>query len=273
MSEAQVAMTPNPALAKKLGAPALPEVFLERPLAHRALHDRARGRPENSRAAVVAAVAKGYGIEVDVQVSRDGEAMVFHDETLERLTERQGRVRDFTAEELAQIMLADSAEGIPTLREISALVAGRVPLLVEIKNPGGLLGGSFADWPAGVARALAGYKGPVAVMSFNPALVAAMAQLAPELPRGLTTYAWDDEDAPVDPVLRARLAEIADFDAVGAAFISHDWQDLTRPRVRELKAKGAAILCWTIRSQAEEMLARKVAHNITFEGYEPACPR
>jgi glycerophosphoryl diester phosphodiesterase len=92
------------------------------------------------------------------------------------------------------------------------------------------------------------------------------------VPRGLTTYAWADDHAPDDAARRAHLAAIADYDAVGACFVSHHWRDLDRPRVAELKARGAAVLCWTIRSPAEEGQARKVAQNITFEGYAAPFP-
>lgn len=241
--------------------------FLRLPLAHRALHDRAQGRPENSRAAIRAAVAAGYGIEIDLQGSGDGEAMVFHDDELDRLTEATGPVRARTAAELGAIRLKDAEDGIPTLAEVLAIVAGRVPLLIEIKDQSGDMGPDMGRLPAATAAALAGYAGPVAVMSFNPHAVAEMARLAPGVPRGLTTYAWADDHAPDDPARRAHLAAIADYDAVGACFVSHHWRDLDRPRVAELKARGAAVLCWTIRSPAEEAEARRVAQNITFEGY------
>lgn len=246
--------------------------FLRLPIAHRALHDRAQGRPENSRAAVRAAVAAGYGIEIDLQGSSDGVAMVFHDDDLDRLTGASGPVRARTAAELGAIRLKDAEDGIPTLAEVLALVAGRVPLLIEIKDQSGDMGPDMGPLPAATAAALAGYAGPVAVMSFNPHAVAAMARLAPGVPRGLTTYAWADDHAPDDPARRAHLAAIADYDAVGACFVSHHWRDLDRPRLAALKARGAAVLCWTIRSPAEEAQARRVAQNITFEGYAAPFP-
>lgn len=250
----------------------LPPDFLRLPLAHRALHDRAQGRPENSRAAVRAAVAAGYGIEIDLQASADGVAMVFHDDELDRLTDATGPVRARSAAELGAIRLRDADDGIPTLAEVLEIVGGRVPLLIEIKDQSGDMGPDMGRLPEATAAALAGYGGPVAVMSFNPHAVAAMARLAPDIPRGLTTYAWDDDHAPENPALRARLAAIADYDAVGASFVSHHWRDLGRPRVAELKAQGAAVLCWTIRTPAEEAEARRVAQNITFEGYAAAHP-
>jgi glycerophosphoryl diester phosphodiesterase len=250
---------------------ALPAAFLTTPIAHRALHDRAAGRPENSRAAVRAAVEAGYGIEIDLQLSADGQAMVFHDETLDRLTDQQGPLAARSAAELARIHLRDAEDGIPTLAEVLALVAGRVPLLIEIKDQTLTMAETDGRLEAATAAALAGYAGPVAVMSFNPHSVARMADLAPAIPRGLTTSAYDPEDwAPVPPETCARLREIPDYDRTGASFLSHEAADLARPRVAELQAKGAAILCWTIRSPQAEALARRVAQNITFEGYTPA---
>jgi glycerophosphoryl diester phosphodiesterase len=248
----------------------LPAAFLTRPLAHRALHDRAAGRPENSRAAVRAAIAAGYGIEIDVQMSADGQAMVFHDEDLDRLTTRHGPVRNRTAADLGRITLRDAEDGIPTLPEVLALVAGRVPLLIEVKDQTLTMSETDGRLESATAAALHPYAGPVAVMSFNPHAVAWMARLAPQLPRGLTTSAYDPEDwSPLPEATCSRLRGIPDYDRTGASFVSHEAADLSRPRVAALKAQGAAILCWTTRSPAAEDQARRVAHNITFEGYAP----
>ena len=118
----------------------LPASFLSRPLAHRALHDVQDGRPENSLAAIRAAISAGYGIEIDLQLSKDGQAMVFHDYGLQRLTQEKGAVRQRTAAELSQIHLIGGDEGIPTFAEVLALVDGRVPLLVEFKDQDGAMG-------------------------------------------------------------------------------------------------------------------------------------
>ncbi|MEZ5720659.1 MAG: glycerophosphodiester phosphodiesterase family protein [Paracoccaceae bacterium] len=249
----------------------LPDAFLRRPIAHRALHGAYA--PENSLAAVRAAVAAGYGIEIDVQPSADEVAMVFHDDELDRLTETSGPVRIHSATALESLRLGDSAEGIPTLARVLDLVAGRVPVLIEIKDQDGAMGPAVGPLEHGVFRALEGYRGPVAVMSFNPHSIAEMAKLAPRVPRGLTTYAWNDAEAQGPPeATRAHLAAIADFDRVGASFISHDRRDLANPRVAELKARGVPILCWTVRSEEQEKAAREVADNITFEGYVAALP-
>lgn len=247
--------------------------FLRLPIAHRALHDRAAGRPENSRAAVRAAVKAGYAIEIDIQPSEDGVPMVFHDYDLRRLTGVPGRVRGLSARKLGMLRLLDAEDGIPTLAEVLAIIAGRVPLLIEIKDQDGGLGPDVGPLEQAVARDLATYAGPVAVMSFNPHSVAAFHAAAPGVAVGLTTSAYAPEDWPLIPAAtRDRLREIPDYDRVGACFLSHEAADLNRPRVAELKAQGAAVLCWTIRSPQAELLARRVAQNVTFEQYLSPLP-
>ncbi|APE42152.1 phosphodiesterase [Sulfitobacter alexandrii] len=250
----------------------LPRAFHVTPLAHRGLHDVNAGRPENSRAAVRAAIDAGYGIEIDVQLTSDNAAMVFHDYALERLTVATGPVRLRTARALADTRLKGGDEGIPPLSEVLDLVAGQVPLLIELKDQDGGMGPDIGPLEAAVAEALAGYAGPVAVMSFNPHSVARMAELLPDVPRGIVTSAYRYEDWPLPRATCDLLREVPDFDRVGAAFISHEVDDLARPRVDEIKRAGAMICCWTIRDAAQEAQARRVADNITFEGYTPVIP-
>lgn len=251
----------------------LPPAFLSTPIAHRALHDVAQGRPENSRAAIRAAIAAGYAIEIDLQLSRDGVPMVFHDETLERLTPRDGWLCDLTAADLATIPLKGGDEGIPTLADVLALVAGRTPLLIELKDQTLRMAETDGRLEQATAALLAAYEGPVAVMSFNPHCIARMAALAPQIPRGLTTSAYDPADwAPLAPEICDHLRPIPDYDRTGSTFISHEHTDLARPRVAELAAQGAAILCWTIKSPEQETIARRFAQNITFERYAAARP-
>ena len=123
-----------------------------------------------------------------------------------------------------------------------------------------------------VTHALAEYVGPVALMSFNPHSVARMAELCPDIPRGLVTSAFDPADWPLSAAVCDQLRDIPDYDRVGACFISHEAKDLHRPRVAALKAQGARILCWTITSAKDEAEARKIAENVTFEGYLAAQP-
>lgn len=250
--------------------PRLPDVFFAAPLAHRALHDRTDGRPENSRAAIRAAIAHGFGIEIDVQASADQRPMVFHDYDLDRLTLADGPINAHSARDLGEIRLRDGDEGIPDLAEMLALVVGRVPLLIEIKDQDGGMGTDVGPLEQAVAGALDGYDGPVALMSFNPHSVAHLQDLCPDIPRGLVTSSFAPSDWALPAATCDRLREIPDYDRVGASFISHEAADLARPRVAELKQGGADILCWTIRSPAQEEAARRVARNVTFEGYLPA---
>tara|TARA_R110002110_G_scaffold171307_6_gene373638 strand:+ start:1670 stop:2431 length:762 start_codon:yes stop_codon:yes gene_type:complete len=250
----------------------LQRAFHTVPLAHRGLHDVNDGRPENSRAAVRAAIAAGYGIEIDVQLTADGAAMVFHDYALDRVTANTGAVRLLSAADLAKIGLKGNDEGIPPLDEVLDLVAGQVPMLIELKDQDGGMGADVGPLEKAVAAALQGYNGDVAVMSFNPHSVGRMAELSPDVPRGIVTSAYRYEDWPLPRGICDALRNVPDFDRTGASFISHEVGDLARPRVAEIKAQGAMICCWTVRDAAKEAQARKVAHNITFEGYEPAIP-
>lgn len=246
----------------------LDPAFTAKPITHRGLHDKTDGRPENSVEAITAAIAHGYGIEIDLQLSSDGVPMVFHDYHLGRLTGETGPVAGRTAAELGQIILTGGKAGIPTFAEILTLIAGRVPLLVEIKDQDGEMGTNVGPLEQATAAALATYTGPVAVMSFNPNAVRAFGAASPDIPRGLVTSAFTPADwAPLPQTVCDQLRDIPDFDSTGASFISHEAADLTRPRVAEIKATGATILCWTIKSAAQEAEARKTAHNVTFEGY------
>lgn len=242
--------------------------FLRIPLAHRGYHDAGDARPENSPAAFRAAIAAGYGIELDVQLTADDRAVVFHDYDLARLTREKGPVRERSLRDLATTPLNGTREGVPSLEDILRLVGGRVPLLVEIKDQDGNMGPNVGPLEQAVIDDLRGYDGPVAVMSFNPNAVARIASLSPDTPRGIVTGSYREEDYPnLAETVRERLRDIADFELLTADFISHEAADLQRPRVAGLKAKGAAILCWTIRSLEQEAKARKIADNITFEGY------
>ncbi len=246
----------------------LDPVFLSRPIAHRALHDVTNGRAENSPKAIAAAIAAGYGIEIDLQLSRDGVPMVFHDYNLDRLAQGTGPIAQYRATELAQIPLRHDGDGIPTLKQVLAQIDGQVPLLIEIKDQDGEMGPDVGPLGAATAAVLHDYTGAVAVMSFNPHAVAEMRDLLPDVPRGLVTDPYAANDWPTVPAkVRDRLAGIPDYDTAGCCFVSHNVADLSAPRVTQLRDAGATILCWTVKSAQAEAEARKVADNITFEGY------
>lgn len=246
----------------------LPQSLLGTPITHRGLHDVSDRRPENSIESIIAAIDHGYGIEIDLQVSKDGVPMVFHDYHLGRLTAQTGPVNQRTAAELGAIPLTGGGAGIPTLPEVLALIKGRVPLLVEIKDQDLAMGENIGPLENATAAALRDYDGCVAVMSFNPHAVHAFGQAAPDIPRGLVTSAFTPADwVPLSENICNYLRDIPDYDRVGASFISHEAADLNRSRVADLKAAGANVLCWTIKSAQQEAIARKIADNVTFEGY------
>lgn len=246
----------------------IPEVFLNAPIAHRTLHDVADGRPENSIAGAAAAIENGYGIEIDLQMSKDGVPMVFHDYSLERLTDEVGAVAQRTAAELGTMRLKHGEECIPTLAEFLEFVNGRVPLVVEIKDQDGALGPNVGALEQAACMILNDYAGPAVLMSFNPHSVAKCAEFAPEIPRGLVTGTFLAKDWRFVPEgRRMELAGIPDYDRVGACFISHHVMHLEDAVVTYRKKQGAAIICWTVRTAMIEEVARKIADNVTFEGY------
>lgn len=244
----------------------LPDSFFTQALTHRGLH--AASMVENSMAAFRAAIEAGYGIELDIQPSSSGEPIVFHDYDLGRLTGISGPIAQRSTAELGDIELSGSCETIPTLAAVLNEVAGQVPLLIEIKDQDGALGPAVGPLEKAVCDLLKGYDGDVALMSFNPNSVAACQTYAPDIPRGITTCPYPAKDWPTVPkTVRKTQRAIPDFDRVGACFISHQQDDLDSPHVAVLKSRGVPIFCWTIRSAAMEAQARKIADNITFEGY------
>ena len=191
----------------------LPEVFLERPIAHRGLHNARAGVIENSMSAFQAAIAHGYAIELDVQLSSDDHAIVFHDYHLDRLTGESGPVRERTAAELAQIRLSGSEDAKLTLADVLAEINGTVPVLIEIKDQSLIYGRVDGVLERSVAKALKSYEGPAAVMSFNPHATRAMAEYAPGVARGLVTERFTFINVP-DRTTRHRMNAIADLMAL-----------------------------------------------------------
>jgi glycerophosphoryl diester phosphodiesterase len=220
------------------------------PFAHRGLHGQ--GRVENSRAAFQAAIDAGHGIELDVQVSRDGEAMVYHDYQLDRLTGESGDVAGRTAAQLGAIRLSGTGESIPTLREVLQLVAGRVPVLIEVKAPDR----GVARLCLAVFRALEGYRGPLGVMSFNPEVPRWFAAHAPRVLRGLVVTEQGKKR------LRGRLERAFAFWRSGAQFLAYDIRDLPS---RFARKRGVPVFTWTVRSEADRARAALHADQIIYE--------
>jgi glycerophosphoryl diester phosphodiesterase len=226
----------------------LPSAFQQRPIAHRGLW-RSGGAPENSLAAFEAACRKGYGIELDVQLSADGEAMVFHDQTLERLTASAGLVEENTADELSALRLLGSDQTIPTLAEVLALIDGRVPVLVELKTPPGQEG----LLERRVAELLETYSGPVAALSFNADALAWLAGHAPDISRGLNV---------------AKAEQLADAERARADFLSVQLDLAEHLGVQTWRKMGEAV-AWTCRCRSDYERLKSTVENLMFEGFDP----
>ncbi|MGR3541100.1 MAG: glycerophosphodiester phosphodiesterase family protein [Hasllibacter sp.] len=241
----------------------LPPGFLDRPFAHRALHGE--GAAENSDRAIDRAVAGGWGIEIDVQLTADGRAAVFHDYDLRRLTGRAGVARTATMADLAAMDLLGGGRPME-LGDALARTHGAVPVVIEVKDQTGDMGDGIGPLEDAVIAAARGHDGPLAVMSFNPHSAARMK--AAGLAAGLVTCAWTAGDWPHLPAER-REALRAMPGLEGMDFVSHDRTDLASDRVARAKAAGKPVLCWTIRSEAQAARALRHADQITFEGFLP----
>jgi len=239
-----------------------------RPIAHRGLHDAARGIVENTAAAVRAAIAGNYGVEVDLQISRDGEAMVHHDDVLGRLTDGAGRLDALTAAELKRIPFRGVDERMLTLGELCDLVAGRTALLIELKSR---FDGDVR-LPARVAAVLSAYGGPAAPMSFDPMQLAFLRHKAPRLPRGLVAAKyrphpyWDTMPA----WLRYSMGSLLPAVMARPHFVAYSIADL--PALAPLVARHALclpLLTWAVRTEAERQRALRFADQMIFEALRP----
>jgi glycerophosphoryl diester phosphodiesterase len=240
------------------------ETFLRHKYAHRGLHDGEHA--ENSLSAFGRAVEHGFGIELDVHVSRDGEVVVFHDKSLKRMCGVEGEISDYTAEELSHLSLAGTGEGIPTLREVLALVDGRVPLLVEIKAM------TVADKEVTerTAALLAEYRGPYMIESFNPLSLREIRRLAPGTMRGfLGSHLTKGKKWNLAQYLTQHFL----FNCiVRPDFIAFDKNYVTYVPFAffRLCHIHRPLIAWNIRSAEEEELARRQGFDtVIFEGYVP----
>jgi glycerophosphoryl diester phosphodiesterase len=237
-----------------------------RPIAHRGLHDLKQGRVENSLPAFEAAIEHGYPIECDVQLSGDAEAMVFHDDTLDRVTEATGLVSSHTARQLTTIGYKHGKGTIATLPQMLDLVAGKVGLVIEIKS----------KWDGGthlavrVAECLENYQYDAAIMSFDPVPIAWAAECAPHILRGIVADGATHEEYDALPLsARLSLREMRHANVTRPDFLSLDKDWLPCPVSREARAAGTHVICWTIRSQLQASDALRWCDQITFEGYLP----
>jgi glycerophosphoryl diester phosphodiesterase len=240
--------------------------LIARPIAHRGLHDQAQGIIENTPSAALAAIAGRYGIEADLQVSADGEAMVHHDDTLGRLTDGDGALRNMSAAALKGVAFRATSDRMMALGDLLDLVAGRVTLVLELKS-------RFAGdlrLAARTACVLAAYRGPVAVMSFDPALVAEMRRIAPGIVRGIAAgrrcppLVWHL----LSPAQRFELTFLLHGWQSRPAFLAYRVDDLgaITPRTVRLMLR-LPLLTWTVRRAQDRAMAARFADQMIFEGF------
>ncbi|MDR3494290.1 MAG: glycerophosphodiester phosphodiesterase family protein [Ancalomicrobiaceae bacterium] len=247
-----------------------PDWLIARPIAHRGLHDATAGRVENSLSAIGAAADRGFAIEVDVQLSHDGEAMVIHDGTLARLCGSPVAVDDLTVDQLKSYRLGSTADTVPTLWEALQRIGGRVPIVVEIKNDDPIRPDHHL-----VQRALeviAAYSGPVAVKSFDPDVLMTVKRLAPHLPRGIVA------DATTDPRYYGHMGARDRFVRRHLIHAYRTQPDFVSYSIKDLPAPGPAVLrtffnrpiiTWTVRTPQDRLRASTHADQIIFEGFVP----
>ncbi|MBL8789857.1 MAG: glycerophosphodiester phosphodiesterase [Rhizobiales bacterium] len=238
--------------------------LVERPIAHRGLHDRSNGILENTESAFAAAIRNNYAIECDLQITADGDAVVFHDETLQRVCEAEGMVRDCTVKSLKSIAYRIGKDRIQTLAELLEQVAGKVPLIIELK--------SHWDGDDALARralkVLEDYEGPYAIMSFDPDLVAAVAEYSPFTVRGITAdRAVDSYYNVLSLDRRLEMRTFAHLHRTRPHFVSFYFRELPYAPVQRIRAAGHPVITWTIRNEEQARMARRYSDQITFEGF------
>jgi glycerophosphoryl diester phosphodiesterase len=245
-----------------------PDWLTARPVAHRGLHDRARGIVENMPGAAEAAIAGNFGIECDIQLTADGEAMVHHDDALGRLTEGSGALLGKTAAELKSVRFKDTSEQMMSLGDLCALVQGRVPLLIEVK--------SHFDGDrklvTRMAEVLASYSGPAVGMSFDPDQVLALREKMPDRPYGIIAERrYEEADWPeATPAQRRGMLHLRHAFRTRPDFVAYWVDDLPAPApwiARNIF--GLPLLTWTVRTPEQRERAARHTDQMIFEGFRP----
>jgi len=245
-----------------------PDWLTARPIAHRGLHDRARGIIENMPAAAQAAVSGNFSIECDIQLTADGEAMVHHDDALGRLTEGTGALLGMTSGQLRAVKFRDTSERMMSLGDLCALVAGRVPLVIEVKS-------HFDGDRKLVTRmsdVLASYSGPVAGMSFDPDQMLALREKMPALPRGIIAQrTYEEADWPEATLAqRQSMLHLRHAFRTQPHFVAYRVDDLPAPAPWIARnVFGLPLLTWTVRTPEQRATATRYADQMIFEGFLP----
>ncbi len=242
------------------------------PVAHRGLHDRSRGIIENSLPAFEAAIAAGYGIECDVQLSSDGVPFIFHDDEFDRLTAAKGRSDARPIAEVQALLLTDSSppQVPPRFDAFLATVGGRTQLQIELKQQQTAAG--TKQLAASVAEALRAYTGPYTIESFDPKLLVAVRRAGVTGPLGIITYGYDEPDweSGLSSSTKFVLRHLLHWPWTRFAFISCRNVSLELPAVRLYRAFGTPVTAWTITSARDAEAALKHCDQIVFEGFLPA---
>jgi glycerophosphoryl diester phosphodiesterase len=241
--------------------------LIARPIAHRGLHDTDRGIIENTASAVRAAVERHYGIEVDLQITSDGEAMVYHDDRLGRLTEGDERLAAMTAADLKRVRFKATSDRMLTLGELCDLVGGQATLVLELKSA---FNGDHRI-ALRTVDVLKSYRGAVAVMSFDPNLVATLKEAAPDLTRGITAMARYDhpEWAPLSLWQKLTFPHLLQSGLSRPHFIAYALNDLPATAASfARRACGVPLLAWVARGEDDRMKAARVCDQIIFEGFQ-----
>jgi glycerophosphoryl diester phosphodiesterase len=238
--------------------------LVARPIAHRGLHDKTQRVLENTESAFAAAIASNYAIECDLQITRDGEAVVFHDETLERLTQTEGLLKHHTTRQLKALNYRVGTDRMQTLAELLEQVDGKVPLVIELK--------SHWDHDESLAlrvlKVLEDYEGPYCLMSFDPDAIAAVATYSPSTVRGIVADRTVDSYYSALPLQRRlELRHFSHLSRTRPHFVSFYFRELPFAPVQRIRAAGHPIITWTIRSAEEAKIARCYSDQITFEGF------
>lgn len=237
------------------------DLLFHPPIAHRGLWSP-DGPPENSLSAFQAACAAGYGVELDVHLSADGEAVVFHDDKLMRMTGAEGRVRDRSAADLADLRLKGSDEKIPTLLETLALIGHRAMVHIELKTPYGEVG----PLEQRVHEVIADHNGPLCVIGFNPYSHAWFADRYPGVLRGLDSYSYAKAPQMADAQRRS-FANLEQVEIARPHFLALGLDMLPSEKAAAFREQGMPVVAWTVREPAQWDAIKDGCDNLIFEGF------
>lgn len=251
------------------------EILKKHPIAHRGYYDNNGQYPENSLGAILEAVNRGFAVEFDVRLSSDGEVMVFHDDSMERMCSLNREFSHLTSLELQTMCLEKSHERIPTLAHVLAYVQGRRPLIIELKSLTHHGMDTNGRLERKVAELLATYPGPVALKSFNPFSVKELLRIrtgADHWPVGLVScnHRKDPDFAFLSKEQVEGLSQLQPGVAPDCEFVSYNIKDLTEELSQRVRAQKP-LLVWTIRTEEQFKKAELLADNIVFEwrGVQP----